>query len=180
MPYLATPLRAAMAAALVGGVVVATAATAHADPTTTPSTPTTSPMDLNNLAAALSKGYGLNNCTPQNIIKGELASLVCGQSPDANGPVQAKYIMFTNGDNLATVFKNSIKDDVLTACGDQGQSPTSWHQGSSTTNAGSVACGTYQNAAEIIWTNVAKNVLGYIRASNTDVQALFGWWRANG
>jgi hypothetical protein len=179
MPYLATSLRAAMAAALVGGVVVATA-TAHADPTTTPSTPTTSPTDLNNLAATLSKGYGLNNCTPQNIINGELASLVCGQSPDPTGPVQAKYIMFSNGNNLATVFKNSIKDDVLTACGDQGQSPSSWHQGSSTSDAGSVACGTYQGAAEIIWTNVAKNVLSYIRASNTDVQALFGWWRANG
>jgi hypothetical protein len=180
MPYLATPLRAVAAAALVGGVVAATVASVHADPTTTPSTPTTSPSDLNNLAATMSKGYGLNNCTPQNIITGELASLACGQSPDPSGPVQAKYILFTNGDNLATVFKNSIKDDVLTACGDQGQSPTSWHQGSSTASAGSVACGTYQSGAEIIWTNVAKNVLSYIRASNTDVGSLFQWWRANG
>jgi hypothetical protein len=179
MPHLATPLRAAMAAALVGGVV-AMAATANADPTTTPTTPSTSPADLNTLAAATSKGYGLNNCTPQNIITGELASLSCGQSPDSSGPVQAKYILFTNGANLATVFKNSIKDDVLTACGDQGQSPTSWHQGSSTTNAGTVACGTYQNGAEIIWTNDAKSMLGYIRASNTDVGSLFQWWRANG
>lgn len=179
MPHLATPLRAVTAAALVGGIV-AMAATANADPTTTPTTPSTSPADLNTLAAATSKGYGLNNCTPQNIITGELASLSCGQSPDSSGPVQAKYILFTNGANLATVFKNSIKDDVLTACGDQGQSPTSWHQGSSTTNAGTVACGTYQNGAEIIWTNDAKNMLGYIRASNTDVGSLFQWWRANG
>ncbi|SPM38927.1 hypothetical protein MNAB215_1108 [Mycobacterium numidiamassiliense] len=183
MPHLAAPLRVMTAAALAGGVVVAmAAATANADPTTTPtsSTPTASPADLNTLAATLSKGYGLNNCTPQNIINGELASLACGQSPDPSGPVQAKYILFTNGGNLATVFKNSIKDDVLTACGDQGQSPTSWHQGSSTTSAGSVACGTYQNGAEIIWTNDAKNILSYIRASNTDVGSLFQWWRANG
>jgi hypothetical protein len=43
-----------------------------------------------------------------------------------------------------------------------------------------VACGTYQDAAEIIWTTDAKNVLSYIRASNTDVQALYKWWRTNG
>ena len=36
------------------------------------------------------------------------------------------------------------------------------------------------SGAEIIWTNDAKNVLSYIRASNTDVGSLFQWWRANG
>ncbi|BAX90786.1 serine/threonine protein kinase [Mycobacterium shigaense] len=173
MPHLAGPLRAATAAALMGCVVLAGAATARADPTA-------SSADLNTLAAALSKGYGLNNCTPQNIVPGELAALVCGQSPDPSGPVQGKYILFANGDNLAAVFKNSINDDVLTACGDQGQSPTVWHQGNSTAKAGSIACGTYQNGAEIIWTNDAKNVLNLIRAANTDVPALFQWWHANG
>jgi hypothetical protein len=43
-----------------------------------------------------------------------------------------------------------------------------------------VACGTYQNGAEIIWTTDAKNILSYIRGSNNDVQALYQWWRANG
>jgi hypothetical protein len=175
MPHLASQLRAATAAALMSSFAVTGLAAANADPT-----PTTTPADLNTLAAALSKGYSLGNCTSQSIIAGELASLSCGQSPDPSGPVQAKYILFTNGDNLAAVFKNSIKDDVLTACGDQGQSPTSWHQGSSTANAGKLACGTFQNGAEIIWTNDAKNVLSYIRASNTDVGSLFQWWRANG
>jgi hypothetical protein len=175
MSYLARALRAVTAATLMSCTVVTVVATANADPT-----PTTTPADLNTLAATLSKGYSLGNCTSQNIITGELASLTCGQSPDPSGPVQAKYILFTNGANLAAVFKNSIKDDALTTCGDQGQSPTSWHQGSGTANAGTLACGTYQNAAEIIWTNDAKNVLSYIRASNTDVGSLFQWWRANG
>jgi hypothetical protein len=80
---------------------------------------------------------------------------------------------------LAGSFKASIKDDVLTSCGDAGQSPTTWHQGSNA-NAGSVACGTYQNGAEIIWTTDAKNILSYIRASNNDVPALYQWWRSNG
>jgi hypothetical protein len=175
MSRLSNALRAATATAFVGGFAVAGTAVATADPTTTGSS-----ADLNTLAASLSKGYGLNNCTAQNLSTGELAALTCGQSPDPAGPVQAKYILFNNADNLASSFKASIKDDVLTACGDAGQSPTTWHQGSSNANSGQVACGTYQNAAEIIWTTDAKNVLSYIRGSNTDVNALYQWWRANG
>jgi hypothetical protein len=170
MPPPSNALRAAMALGLAGAFAVAGTPAGNADPN----------ADLNTLAASLSKGYGLNNCTPQNLASGELASLTCGQNPDPAGPVQAKYILFNNADNLAGSFKASIKDDVLTACGDSGQSPTTWHQGSSNANSGQVACGTYQNAAEIIWTTDAKNVLSYIRGSNTDVAALYQWWRANG
>jgi hypothetical protein len=81
---------------------------------------------------------------------------------------------------LATAFRATIKEDVLTPCGDANQSPSIWHQGSSDTSAGQAACGTYQNAAEIIWTTDAKNTLSYLRASNADVGALYQWWRANG
>lgn len=173
MSHLSNALRAAAAAALIGGFALT--GTATADPANTGN-----PSDINTLAASLSKGYGLNNCTAQNITTGELAALTCGQSPDPSGPVQARYILFSNGDNLASSFKTSINDDVLTACGDSGQSPTNWHQGSSSSSAGQVACGTYQNAAEIIWTTDAKNILSYIRGSNTDTSALYQWWRANG
>ena len=175
MVHSSNALRAATAAVLAGGFALAGAATATADPANTGST-----SDINTLAASLSKGYGLNNCTTQSITTGELASLTCGQSPDPSGPVQAKYILFNNADNLAGSFKSSINDDVLGACGDSGQSPTNWHQGSNSGNAGRVACGTYQNAAEIIWTTEAKNILSYIRGSNTDAAALYQWWRANG
>jgi hypothetical protein len=175
MSHLTNALRAAAAAALMGSFVCLGSATATADPNTGNSS------DVNTLASSLSKGYGLNNCTAQPITGSQLAALTCGQSPDPSGPVQAKYFLFSNGDDLASVFKNSIKDDVLTACGDSNsQSPAPWHQGSSTANAGQVACGTYQNGAEIIWTTDAKNVLSYIRASNTDIPALYEWWRTNG
>lgn len=174
MPHFSNALRAATAAAAVSGSVLAGIATATADPGSTGS-----PSDINTLASSLSKGYGLNNCTPQPITGGELAALTCGQSPDPSGPVQAKYLLFNNGENLVGSFKASIKDDVLTSCGDAGQSPTSWHQGSNG-NSGQVACGTYQNAAEIIWTTDAKNILSYIRGPNIDMAALYQWWRANG
>jgi len=175
MSHLTNTLRAASAAALISSFALAGAATAAADPTNTGSS-----ADVNTLAASLSKGYGLNNCTAQNITDGQLAALTCGQSPDPSGPVKAKYILFSNADDLAGSFKASIKDDVLTACGDSGQSPTIWHQGTSTASAGSIACGTYQNGAEIIWTTDAKNILSYIRASNTDIPSLYQWWRSNG
>ncbi|UXA07700.1 serine/threonine protein kinase [Mycobacterium sp. SMC-2] len=174
MPCLSNASRAATAAALAGFAALAGTVTASADPANTGNL-----SDINTLAASLSKGYGLNNCTAQSITTGELAALNCGQSPDPSGPVQAKYILFNNGENMVGSFKASIKDDVLGACGDSGQSPTTWHQGSGS-NAGQVACGTYQNAAEIIWTSDAKNILSYIRGSNTDATALYQWWRANG
>ncbi|SON59147.1 hypothetical protein MSIMFI_00629 [Mycobacterium simulans] len=173
MSHLTNALRAATAAALMGSFACLGTATAIADPTGNSS-------DVNTLAASLSKGYGLNNCTAQSISAGELAALSCGQSPDSAGPVQAKYILFANADDMNGSFKASIKDETLTACGDSGQSPTTWHQGSAGSTAGQVACGTYQGAAEIIWTTDAKNVLSYIRASNTDVPALYQWWRTNG
>ncbi|OBB92521.1 serine/threonine protein kinase [Mycobacterium sp. 852002-40037_SCH5390672] len=169
-------LRAVTATALTGGVALAGDISASADPATTGS-----PSDINSLAASLSKGYGLNNCTAQNIDRStQLAVLTCGQSPDPSGPVQAKYVLFTNADNLATSFKATIKEDVLTPCGDADQSPSNWHKDGSAGSAGQAACGTYQNGAEIIWTTDTKNTLSYLRASNTDVAALYQWWRANG
>ncbi len=84
-------LRAATATALTGGLALAGSVPAGADPATTGSS-----SDINALAALLSKGYGLNNCTAQNIDRStQLAVLTCGQSPDPRGPIQAKYVLFT-------------------------------------------------------------------------------------
>ena len=173
MPHLTNVLRAATAAALMGSFAFAGAAPATADPNTGSS------ADINTLASLLSKGYGLNNCTPQNLTAGELAALTCGQSPDPSGPVLAKYVLFGNGGDLTSMFTHSINEDVLANYGDA-KSPNVWHQDSSTDSAGRMACGTYRNQAEIIWTRDTKSVLSYIRGSNTDVAALYQWWRTNG
>ena len=174
MPHFTHALRIASASVLVCGFAVAGTAAATADPNMG------SQADIDALAGSLSKGYDLKNCTPQPIAPGQLASLQCGQNADPAGPAEAKYILFGNGDDLGAMFKTSIKEDVLTNCGDQ-KSPTVWHQGSmATSDAGQVACGTFQNAAEVIWTTDAKNVLSYIRAANADVPPLYEWWRNNG
>jgi hypothetical protein len=174
MSPLANVLRAATAAALMGGSVVAGTATAAADPATGSST------DVNTLAASLSKGYGLNNCQSAAVSSPVLAELDCGQSPDSSGPAAGIYQLFSNSSDLAAAFTAENNGVSLSACGDNGQSPGTWHQGSSGQTAGQVACGTYKNAAVITWTTDAKNVLSHIRASNTDVNALYQWWRTNG
>ncbi|OBK15036.1 serine/threonine protein kinase [Mycobacterium asiaticum] len=167
MSHINTVLCAAAAAALTGTFVYTGMATANADPNDT-------------LAGALSKGYSLSNCTPKDPPPaGVAAAINCGQNADPAGPVKATYLLYNNSDDLNAGFTASIKDEVLTACGDSGQSPTTWHQGNGGT-AGQVACGTYQNAAEVIWTTDAKNVLSYVRGSNTDVPALYQWWKTNG
>lgn len=167
MSRLNTALRATTAAALLSGFAYINAAIANADPNDT-------------LAASLSKGYSLSNCTPKEPPAGVAAAINCGQNADAAGPVKATYLLYNNSGDLSGGFTASIKDESLTACGDSGLSPTTWHSGSAGATAGQVACGTYQGAAEIIWTTDAKNVLSYIRGSNTDVQALYQWWRTNG
>lgn len=186
MSHLANALRAATAAALMGSFAWLATGTATADPNPNPN-PNPDPgtgnsADVDTLAANLSKGYGLNNCTAQPITGGQLAALICGQSPDPKGPVQAKYFLFSKSDDLATWFKNSTKDDVLVNCGDSStKGPAPWHQGNNaTTNGGQMVCGTYQDGAEIIWTTESKNILSYLHSSNGDVAALYKWWQSNG
>ncbi len=182
MSHLANALRAATAVALVGSFAWLAGGTAAADPDPGPDPGTGNPADVNNLSNNLSKGYGLNNCTAQPITGGQLAALLCGKSPDPNGPAQAKFFLFSKTDDMTNWFKNSAKDDVLVNCGDSTtKGPAPWHQGpNATSNGGQMLCGTYQDGAEIIWTTDAKKILSYIRASNGDVTALYKWWQANG
>ncbi len=175
MRHLCKALRAPTTAACMGAFAFAGNAVATADPGYTGT-----PADINTLAASMSKGYGLNNCTAATISGNQRAALICGQNPDPSGPVQAKYYLFAGADAMNAFFETNIKEDVLSACGNANtKSPSPWHRGS-TTNAGQMACGTYQNAAEIIWTNDAKNVVSYIRGSGSDASALYQWWQSNG
>ena len=174
MSPLTNALRAATAVALMGGSPIVGTATATADPGTGSST------DINTLAGSLSKGYGVNDCQPVQLSGPVLADLDCGQNPDANGPAAGVYQLFSYPSDLAAAFTSDVNGVSLSECGDNGESPGTWRQGSSGQTAGQVACGTYKNAAVIIWTTDSKNVLSHIRASNADVNALYQWWRTNG
>lgn len=136
-----------------------------------PSGPPSSLLD------SLSKGYSPSNCTAQQTVAG-VAAMQCGQNADQNGPIFAKYVQLPSAAVLKSSFANSISADTLTTCGDA-KSPTSYHVGTNTAPAGLVACGTYQDHAEVLWTIDDKNIMGLVRSANPDVGALYQWWRDN-
>jgi hypothetical protein len=162
---LANTARAASAAVLMCSVSYLGSATATADPN----------PDVNNLFGSLSRGYTNSNCTSQPPPDLVLAFITCGQNPDTTGPSDARYYLFGNGNDLAATFKTTIGANVLANCGNT-KSPTVWRTGTTTGNAGSVACGTDQGQAEVVWTTDAKNVLGVIHGPGNDVNALYQWW----
>lgn len=166
-------LRTAAALALMGGYAIAGTAAATADPGTA------NQADINTLAGSLSRGYDINNCQPAPLSGAVLAELDCGQSPDAGGPANGIYQLFANGADLAAAFTAGNTGVSLSPCGENGDSPGTWQHGHGQPG-GQIACGTYKEAAVITWTTDAKNVLSHVRASNTDVNALFQWWRTNG
>jgi hypothetical protein len=165
-------LRAAAAAAFTATFFCVGTPTAMADNTAT-------------LISALSKGYSSSNCSPQAVsdVQSSFAATVvavlqCGQNTDSSGPMGGKYFLFANSADTASSFTKLISSDTLANCGDA-KSPTTWHQGSSD-SAGQVACGTDSGQAEVLWTIDAKNVLAFVRASNSDTAALYKWWQSNG
>jgi len=160
MCHLAAVLRAASATVLTGGCACLGTATASADPTDT-------------LAASLSKGYSSSNCKPVQI-DGTVAAIECGQNFDPNGPVWARYLLFSNSTDLASSFTTSIGSLQQGNCGGA-KSPTTWQVGFNP-SGGQEACGTYHGQAEIIWTTDAKNVLSVLRSSGGDVSSLHSWW----
>lgn len=174
MSDLAAALRAATAAALAGSFACLGTATATADPDIG------NPPDIGILVESLSNGYTVENCIPAPLNSGEVAAFSCGQNPNPAGPVEARYALFDNAEDMAGSFEANIEDDVLAICGYTGQAPTTWHLGSSGAPAGQVACGTERDAAEITWTTDGKNVLSHIRGPNADVNALYQWWQTQG
>jgi hypothetical protein len=136
------------------------------------------PANANLLAGSVSKGYGLNNCQPAPPAKltgPVLAELDCGQSPDPAGPVSAIYRLLPDADALANDFKNMTQGIAPASCG-PGTGQT-WQQGQA---SGQMTCGTQKDAATIVWTTNGKNVLGVLRWSNGDINALNQWWLGNG
>jgi hypothetical protein len=81
---------------------------------------------------------------------------------------------------LGANFTANLADySAMTSCGNDGPSPSAWHQDNSTQTLGQVACGVYQNQALIHWTDNSKNSDGIIVGRNNDVNALYQWWKIN-
>jgi serine/threonine-protein kinase len=108
---------------------------------------------------------------------GALATVDCRQSTQPGGPAAARYSIFANKDTLDKQFDSSIKEnEELVRCpGADADSPITWHyKATPDAVAGSIACGTYQGNADIVWTQEDDLLLADVQSANID--ELHDWW----
>ena len=150
----------------------------------TPTTTTTSSSELQNkLRATLPTGYASGVCKaatpkPTSIWVNALVMLDCGQNTNQGGPARAVYGLFADVDTLNKAFTDDIgaNGSQLINCPGEGPSPDSWHYDKTPNdNAGQIACATYKNQANVIWSNLSKLTLSDT-FSDGSIDDLHTWW----
>jgi serine/threonine-protein kinase len=141
------------------------------------SAPPAGSAGLQKLLSLLPKGYPASACTsePQRIT-GAVAEVVCGANLDQGGPTRADYTLYTGLTTMNTDFANIAAKVTLAPCtANMPASGTSWHHPDAPSQAaGMVSCGTYKNSPNVVWTDNARLVLGFV--SGSDAAALYQWW----
>jgi len=108
---------------------------------------------------------------------GALATVDCRESAQPGGPAAARYSLFPNANSLNQQFQSAIaeNEELLRCPGADADSPITWHyQATPDAVAGSVACGTYQGNADIVWTQDDDLLLADVQSA--DMDALHDWW----
>lgn len=130
------------------------------------------------LLALLPPGYPTSVCKKAiPPAPGALATVDCGQSAQSGGPAAARYSLFPNASLLSQQFESSISEnsELLRCPGADADSPITWHyQATPDAVAGSIACGTYQGNADIVWTQDDDLLLADIQSA--DMAGLHDWW----
>ncbi|OBF75341.1 serine/threonine protein kinase [Mycobacterium sp. 852002-51613_SCH5001154] len=142
--------------------------------------------DQARLISLLPPGYLAGTCTPATPESGSIwvhavAMVTCGQNTQPGGPSHATYGLFATPDPLKRAFENDIANVSLVNCPGEGRSPVSWHYDQTPNDmAGLIACGTYNNHPNVIWTNDAKLMLSDVSGDPATVEDLHTWWDAYG
>ena len=159
---------------------------------TTPSTSITSSSvspsngPQSKLQSMLPKGYSTGTCTPttpsaNSIWQGSVAMVKCGQNTSTGGPTKAIYGLFPNIDAVKKAFNDDVAAVQLMNCPGEGPSPDGWHyKNTPTETAGMVACGTYKNQPNVIWSNYSKLMLSDVFGDPVTIEDLHAWWGKNG
>ena len=170
--------------------------TSSSGPTTTTSSETTEPTDTttrrtprtttptseqsfdSQLKAVLPRGYDDGVCEavhpPAN---GALATVDCGQSSIDGGPANARYSLFADQQTLDEHFDGAVKENTeLFQCPGSGiDSPTTWHYTETPDDVeGRIACGTYDNGPDLVWSKNSDRLLADAQGPNMDT--LHEWW----
>ncbi len=158
--------------------------TAREKPSTTRTTTprTTDSGDLSGfdaqLMALIPPGYPTSVCEKAvPPAPGALATVDCRQSTQPGGPAAARYSIFANKDTLDQQFESSIQEneELLRCPGADADSPITWHyKATPDAVAGSIACGTYQGNADVVWTQDDDLLLADVQSDKMD--DLHNWW----
>ncbi|ETW24767.1 serine/threonine-protein kinase [Mycobacterium gastri] len=161
-------------------------------PTTKPPTPsspaTTTPAGdpQSRLMSYLPSGYASGACTqttpkPDSVWTGATAMYNCGQNTNQGGPSRAIYGLFPTLDALKKAFNDDIAAVDLMNCPGEGPSPDGWHYDRTpNVTAGMIACGTYKNHPNVIWTNEEKLMLSDVFGDPATIDELHTWWAKYG
>ena len=152
--------------------------------TTTATTTITTPSDTpqSRLLGMLPAGYPSGTCTPytpkpDSIWLSALAVVKCGQNTDQGGPSSAFYGLFANLDALNTAFGDDRHATQPVNCPGSSKNPDTWyHSKNKTVTIGQIACGTYENHPNLIWTNEPKLMLSDAFGDPPAMADLYTWW----
>lgn len=138
------------------------------------------------LISLLPPGYLAGTCTPATPESGSIwvhavAMVTCGPNSQPGGPSRATYGLFATPERLKKAFTDDIANVSLVNCPGEGRSPVSWHYDQTPNDmAGLIACGTYNNHPNVIWTNDEKLMLSDVSGDPATVEDLHTWWDAYG
>ncbi|WP_042914841.1 hypothetical protein [Mycobacterium canetti] len=134
----------------------------------------------------LPSGYPTGTCKPttpkpNSIWVNAVAMVDCGQNTNRGGPSRAIYGLFANPDKLKQAFNDDIAAVELMNCPGEGPSPDGWHYNQTPdVTAGMIACGTYKNRPNVIWSNEAKLTLSDVFGDPATIEDLHNWWAKYG
>ncbi len=145
--------------------------------TTTAPPPQTENFDAQ-LMALLSAGHDSSNCAPISPPAATaLATVDCGPATTPGGPQTTRYSLFADQATLDAGFDEAIKvnSELLECPGSGIESPTTWHYTETPGQVeGQIACGTYKNNPDLVWTNNGGLLLA--DAQGPDLGELHNWW----
>lgn len=143
---------------------------------TTPPPPTQSYDEQ--LMALLSMGHDSSNCQPVSPpAASAVATVDCTQTTQPTGPAFTRYSLFADQAALDAAFQQAIQvNSELLPCPASGiDSPTTWHYTDTPDDvAGQIACGTYNDNPDVVWTK--DDALLLADAQGPDLADLHSWW----
>jgi serine/threonine kinase PknH len=153
--------------------------------TTTSNTP--APGDLEGqLLTLIPPGYPSGVCAaatpkPDSLWATALAVVDCDQNTSPGGPSKARYGLFPN----PTVLKDATDADIkllqLATCPGETNNPETWqHPNDPKVDVGVVACGTYNNHPNMVWSNNVKLLLCDVFGDPPTIDELHTWWTKSG